>query len=160
MNFLPAIDFETYRIFFQLVLAMLLGAVVGLEREVHGKPAGLRTYALVSLGACLFTVISIYGFQGMSGGLPVDPSRVAANIVVGIGFLGGGLIFLKGDVVYGLTTAAGLWVSAALGTAVGAGLLWPAIFATLLVLLILTILKTIEKRIHRNNQEGVRHDLA
>ena len=151
---------ETLSIFIQLLLSVFLGALVGLERELQGKSAGLRTYALVSLGACLFTVVPLYGFKGFLDVSALDPSRVAAQVVVGIGFLGGGIIFLKGDIVYGLTTAAGLWISAALGVAVGAGLYWAAIFATFIALVILTILKATERYIHRDRPGDVRHDLT
>ena len=154
------LDPETLSIFIQLLLAVFLGALIGLERELQGKSAGLRTYALVSLGACLFTVVPLYGFKGFLDVSALDPSRVAAQVVLGIGFLGGGIIFLKGDIVYGLTTAAGLWISAALGVAVGAGLYWAAIFATFIALVILTILKAAEKYIHRARPEDVRHDLT
>lgn len=151
---------ETSRIFIQLLLAVILGALIGLEREFQGKAAGLRTYALVSLGACLFTIVSTEGFNRFIGPTSFDPSRIASQVVVGIGFLGAGLIFLKGDIVYGLTTAAGLWISAALGTAVGAGMYSAAILATLIVLLILTLLKSVERFIHRDQPENVRHDLT
>ncbi|MFY9461734.1 MAG: MgtC/SapB family protein [Candidatus Sungiibacteriota bacterium] len=154
------LDPETLSIFIQLLLAVFLGALIGLERELQGKSAGLRTYALVSLGACLFTIVPLYGFKGFLDVSALDPSRVAAQVVLGIGFLGGGIIFLKGDIVYGLTTAAGLWISAALGVAVGAGLYWAAIFATFIALAILNVLKVAERYIHRNRPEDVRHDLT
>lgn len=150
----------TTRIFIQLLLAVVLGAVIGLERELQGKSAGLRTYAMVSLGACLFTIVSAHGFRGVEGVALIEPSRIASNVVVGIGFLGAGLIFLKGDIVYGLTTAAGLWISAALGVAVGAGLYTAALFAAFIAVVILTILKSAERFIHRNRPEDVRHDLT
>lgn len=153
-------DAETSRIFVQLALAVLLGALIGLEREYQGKSAGLRTYALVALGSCLFTIVSIVGFKAFSGLTSYDPTRIAAQVVVGIGFIGGGLIFLRGDIVYGLTTAAGLWISAALGVAVGAGLYAAAIFTAILSLLILLILKKFEQYIHRDNPESAHHDLT
>ncbi|MBI2639861.1 MAG: MgtC/SapB family protein [Candidatus Sungbacteria bacterium] len=151
--FLPTSD--SIQIFYQLLLAVFLGAIIGFEREVRGKPAGLRTYAMVALGACLFTVISIDGFTAFSGNSNFDPARIASNVVVGIGFLGGGLIFLKGDAVRGLTTAAGLWISAAIGVAVGAELYWPAVFATAIALVILIILKWLEFFIHRGRVDEV-----
>jgi putative Mg2+ transporter-C (MgtC) family protein len=103
----------------RLVYAAVLGAVIGFQRERHGKPAGLRTHILICLGAALFTVVSIYGFSGS-----VDPSRVAAGIVTGIGFIGAGVIFrgIKGDKVVGITTAASVWVTAAIGIAAGVGM--------------------------------------
>lgn len=141
-------------LFLQMLLAIILGAAIGFEREVQGKAAGLRTYALVSLGSCLFTIVSAYGFSGAG----VDPSRIAAQIVTGIGFIGAGVIFLREDVVYGLTTAAGLWISAAIGVAIGAGLYEVAIFATVISLLILTLLKPLERLIRRNASDKEQHN--
>jgi putative Mg2+ transporter-C (MgtC) family protein len=100
----------------RLALAAVLGALVGFEREAHGRPAGLRTYTLVSMGACLFTLVSIYGFPGS------DASRVAAQIVTGIGFIGAGTIIQAQSGVRGVTTAAGIWAIAAVGMAAGTGL--------------------------------------
>ena len=121
----------------RLLLATVLGAIIGLQREMVHKPAGLRTHALICLGSALFTVVSIMGFTG-----PVDPSRVAAGVVTGIGFLGAGVIFrgMRGEShVVGLTTAASIWVTAAIGIAAGAGLyiIAPAVaVVTLIVLLV------------------------
>jgi putative Mg2+ transporter-C (MgtC) family protein len=109
---------------FRLVLAALLGAVVGFEREIHDHPAGMRTHLLVSLGSGIFTVLSIVAFSGSvapNGSIPTDTSRVAAQIVSGIGFLGAGAILKYGTSVRGLTTAASLWATAAIGMACGAG---------------------------------------
>src|SRR5215217_7715093 len=100
----------------RLLLAAVLGSVVGAERELHDQPAGLRTHMLLTIGACLFTLVSAYGFGG-----PADPSRLAAQIVTGIGFLGGGAIVRHGLTVRGLTTAASIWATASVGVAVGAG---------------------------------------
>ncbi|MGH2677187.1 MAG: MgtC/SapB family protein, partial [Actinomycetota bacterium] len=107
----------------RLLGAALLGGVIGLEREVRDQPAGFRTHMLVALGSCLFTLISAYGFGAFQGdpGVPYDPTRIAAQIVTGIGFLGAGAIIRSGMSVRGLTTAASLWVVAAIGMAVGAG---------------------------------------
>jgi putative Mg2+ transporter-C (MgtC) family protein len=103
----------------RLLLATVLSACIGYERERAKKPAGLRTHILIGVGAALFTIVSIYGFDGT-----VDPSRVAAGVVTGIGFLGAGVIFrgMRGDTPVGLTTAASIWVTAAVGVAAGAGL--------------------------------------
>ena len=131
----------------QLLLATLLGMLIGYERERRGKQAGLRTFTLVTLGAALFTILSVGGDAGGELYRAYDPSRIASQIVVGIGFLGGGLIFLKKNYVYGLTTAAGLWASAAIGMAVGFGKYVVAIVATLLILLVLWVFKLIDKRI-------------
>jgi len=104
----------------RLVLAAALGALIGGEREIHGHPAGIRTHMLVALGSGLFTVLSIHGF-GQGPGVPIDPTRIAAQIVSGIGFLGAGAILKDGIVIRGLTTAASLWATAAVGMAAGAG---------------------------------------
>ena len=108
----------------ELSLAFVLSALVGLEREVRQKSAGLRTYSLVGVSAALFMLISKYGFMNVleNGRVVVDPSRVAAQIVSGIGFIGGGVIFMRRNIVRGLTTAASVWLTSALGMACGAGL--------------------------------------
>ncbi len=108
----------------ELTLAFVLSALVGLEREVKQKSAGLRTYALVGVSAALFMIVSKHGFDTVlrPGLVVLDPSRVAAQVVSGIGFIGGGVIFMRRDVVRGLTTAASIWLTAALGMACGAGL--------------------------------------
>ncbi|HLT97662.1 MAG TPA: MgtC/SapB family protein [Acidimicrobiia bacterium] len=122
----------------RVAVGMGLAALIGLEREASGKAAGLRTYAMVGLGAAVFTVVSMEAFD------EADTSRVAAQIVSGIGFLGAGAIFRSGPLVKGLTTAAGLWASAAVGMAAGTGhLLW-AVLATLLAILILVGLRFLE----------------
>lgn len=112
----------------RLLLAIALGAVIGYQRERASKAAGLRTHVLICLGAALFTVVSIFGFSGA-----VDPSRVAAGVVVGVGFIGAGVIFrgMRGEGVAGLTTAASIWASAAVGLAAGAGLWLIAMIAGL-----------------------------
>ena len=115
---------EGWRQASELGLALLLSALIGLEREMRQKSAGLRTHTLVGLGAALFMLISKYGFNDVlePGRVILDPSRVAAQIVTGVGFLGAGLIFVRRDSVRGLTTAAAIWVTAAVGAASGAGL--------------------------------------
>jgi len=139
----------------RLIVAALLGALIGYEREYMGKAAGLRTYAIVSVGACLFTLVSIYGVEQLpsfvapeisSGNFNVnyDPTRIASNIVTGIGFLGAGLIILRGSRLEGLTTAAGLWVAAAVGTAVGFGYYIVSGVTVLIVLVILLFLTKVE----------------
>jgi putative Mg2+ transporter-C (MgtC) family protein len=116
----------------RLGLALVLSAAIGLERELRQKSAGLRTYTLVGLGAALFSIAGAYGFAGELGteGVPRDPSRVAAQVVTGIGFIGGGLIFVRRDAVRGLTTAAGIWLTAAVGIAAAAGQVALSIFTT------------------------------
>jgi putative Mg2+ transporter-C (MgtC) family protein len=124
----------------KLVIAAFLGSLIGLEREIHKKPGGLRTHALVCMGSTLFTVVSL-GFSGPN----VDSSRIAAGIVTGIGFLAAGMI-IKTDAkkVYGFTTAAELWVLAAIGISVGIGFYAAAAVTTLVVLVILDPLKKFE----------------
>ena len=128
----------------RLSAAAGLGAVVGFERELRDREAGIRTHLLVSLGSALFTVISAYGFQEFS--TRTDPTRIAAQIVTGIGFLGAGAIIREGLSVRGLTTAATLWTVAAIGMACGAGYYWPAIAVTALTLFALWPLRVIAYR--------------
>ena len=119
--------------FVELGAAFLLSAIIGLEREIRHKSAGLRTYTVVGTTAALFLLISKYGFTDVlsSGRVVLDPSRVAAQIVTGIGFIGAGLIFVRGDRVTGLTTAATVWLVTGIGMACGAGLILLAIAVTL-----------------------------
>jgi putative Mg2+ transporter-C (MgtC) family protein len=116
----------------ELGLAFALSSLIGLEREWRQKSAGLRTHTLVGVGAALFIIISKYGFNDVlsEGRVVLDPSRVAAGVVSGIGFIGGGLIFVRGDIVRGLTTAAIVWMTAAIGMACGAGLVLLALVVT------------------------------
>ncbi len=130
----------------RLVLAALLGAGVGLEREIHGHPAGLRTHLLVSVGSAIFTVLSFRGFEGL-GSAPVDPTRIAAQVVSGIGFLGAGAILKDGFTIRGLTTAASLWSVAALGMAAAVGAIWLALAGTTIVLISLWPLHPIADRL-------------
>lgn len=127
----------------RLATAALLGGLVGWERERAQRPAGLRTYMLVAFGSALFTVLSVTAF-----GPSADPGRLAANIVVGIGFLGAGTIFREGEVVRGLTTAAGLWAVAAIGMAAGLGQYLLAAISTAIVLIILAGVRVLETRKH------------
>jgi putative Mg2+ transporter-C (MgtC) family protein len=114
-----------------LLLALVLSAAIGFEREIRHKSAGLRTHTLVGFAAALIVLVSKYGFTDVLGGnIRLDPSRVAAQIVSGIGFIGGGLIFVRRDAVRGLTTAAIVWLTAAVGMAAGAGLWLLAILVT------------------------------
>jgi putative Mg2+ transporter-C (MgtC) family protein len=122
---------QTLKQFAELGLAFVLSSLIGVEREWRQKSAGLRTHALVGTGAALFVIVSKYGFTDVLGShVIVDPSRVAAQVVSGIGFIGGGLIFVRGDAVRGLTTAAIVWMTAAIGMACGAGLALLAIAVT------------------------------
>ena len=127
----------------RLLAAAVLGAAIGAEREIHGHAAGMRTNLLVALGSAAFTVLSIYGFAGISGSAPVDPSRVAAQLVTGIGFLGAGAIIKDGATIRGLTTAAGLWTVAAIGMAAGTGSYIVAFGVTVIAILSLWPLNVI-----------------
>jgi putative Mg2+ transporter-C (MgtC) family protein len=146
---LPTLDWSEALL--RLALAAALGAAIGLERELREREAGLRTHLLVALGSALFTIVGAYGFHDflVSGGNVVrtDPTRIAAQIVTGIGFLGAGAIIRQGLSVRGLTTAATLWVVAAVGLATGAGYYSGAVIATALVLIALWPLRVIAYKV-------------
>src|SRR5580765_3551808 len=127
----------------RLALAGVLGGLIGLERELREREAGLRTHLLVAVGSALFTIVGAYGF----GGIRTDPTRIAAQVVTGIGFLGAGAIIRQGFSIRGLTTAATLWVVAAVGLAAGAGYYSGAVITTALVLLALWPLRIVAYRI-------------
>ncbi|EIT83701.1 hypothetical protein A374_19315 [Fictibacillus macauensis ZFHKF-1] len=131
----------------RLALAGLLGAIIGFEREFRSKEAGLRTHFLVAAGSALMMIVSKYGFSDMLGDQDValDPSRIAAQVVSGIGFLGAGMIIIQRQSVRGLTTAAGMWATSGIGLTIGAGLYWVGICAAILVLIGLEILSRIFK---------------
>ena len=126
----------------RLLAATAMGAAIGFERDYHAKEAGLRTDLLVALGSCLFMILSIYGFDFMLGRdhVSFDPSRIAAQVVTGIGFIGAGTIIFQKQAVRGLTTAAGLWVTAAIGLACGNGMYWVALITTVIVLVSLGLI--------------------
>ncbi len=139
-----------------LVLALVLGFALGLERELTNKYAGLRTHILVCLGACVFTLLSIYAFPTYATGDNVvisnatgirDTSRVAAQIVTGIGFIGAGTVLRNGPMVFGLTTAATLWIAASIGMACGSGMFDIAISATVLSIAVLTLIRIFERQL-------------
>ncbi|MER3417967.1 MAG: hypothetical protein C4343_02385 [Chloroflexota bacterium] len=143
----------------RLLVAAALGAAIGLEREIHEHPAGMRTHLLVSVGSAIFTVLSIYGFIGVlpSGQAgPVDPSRIAAQIVSGIGFLGAGAIIKYGTSIRGLTTAASLWATAAVGMASGAGDYVVAGVGSAIVVFSLWPLNLVVDRLRISTGRGVR----
>jgi len=137
-------------LFLHLSVATALGLLIGAERSIAGKSAGMRTYALVSLGACLLTVTSIVVTTAYLGRVNFDPMRMPAAIVAGIGFLGAGIILFRQDSLRGLTTAAGLWIAAAVGVAVGFGMYSIAIFAALLTLLIFTAVWFVEEMVKQH----------
>ncbi len=137
-----------YEFILRLVIAGVLGAAVGLEREYRAKEAGTRTHFLVSLGSALIMIVSQWGFQDVWGraGVGLDPSRVAAQVVSGIGFIGAGTIMMQKQIVHGLTTAAGLWAVAGIGLAVGGGLYVLGVAATVLTLIGLEVLRFVLKK--------------
>ena len=131
----------------RLLLAAALGSVIGLERGRLLWAAGLRTHMLVSVGACLALIVSAYGFQDvLSDHVVLDPSRIAAQVISGIGFLGAGMIIFRNDAVKGLTTAASVWAVAGVGLASGAGMYTAAVAATVIMLVILAGLKPLEEK--------------
>ncbi|MDD3268144.1 MAG: MgtC/SapB family protein [Syntrophomonadaceae bacterium] len=138
---------STYEIIFKLSLACILGALIGLERESLNRPAGLRTYTLVCVGSTLAMIVSIDIYLQYYHTVNADPGRIAAQVVSGIGFLGAGTIMREGATVRGLTTAAGLWVVACIGLAVGSGLYIPAIATTVLILFVLIYFVKVEEKI-------------
>jgi putative Mg2+ transporter-C (MgtC) family protein len=154
---MPIVDLgEQLDISLRLVIASVLGAAIGLERELHAHPAGMRTHLLVSLGSAAFTVLSIFFFESPAapnGSLPTDPSRIAAQIVSGIGFLGAGAILKYGTSVRGLTTAASLWATAGVGMAAGAGAWFVAVVTTVLIVFSLGPLNWVISRFRLRGQD-------
>jgi putative Mg2+ transporter-C (MgtC) family protein len=142
----------------RLVVAAVLGGLVGLERERLEWAAGMRTHALVSLGSALFMVVSIFGFSDVLNEQHVilDPSRVAAQVASGIGFIGAGTIIFRREIVKGLTTAASIWAVAAVGLAVGGGMFLAAVSATLLALVLLVLARPVKQRLFPNRKEARR----
>lgn len=139
----------TWEYVFRLLLAGVLGGVIGWDREYRAKEAGLRTHFLVALGSALLMIVSQYGFADVEGkpGFGLDPSRVAAQVVSGIGFIGAGTILIQKQFVRGLTTAAGLWATSGIGLAVGGGMYWLGVFAMVLTLVGLEFLTIIFKNV-------------
>jgi putative Mg2+ transporter-C (MgtC) family protein len=143
-------DFE---IAVRLLVAATLGSLIGFERERLLWAAGIRTHMLVCVGACLVMIVSAYGFNDvLSDHVVLDPSRVAAQVVSGIGFLGAGSILLRGSVIRGLTTAASIWTVAAIGLAIGGGLYFAGVASTLIILVILAGVKPLEELYRARNQ--------
>jgi putative Mg2+ transporter-C (MgtC) family protein len=134
-----------------LVSALIAGGLIGLERTSHGRPAGFRTHALVCVASSLLMLVTLYQWQLLPG-IPMetvrtDPTRMAQGIMTGIGFLGAGVIYKEGVSIYGLTTAASIWITAAIGILLGVGFYFPAILTTILVLVVLSALRWLEARI-------------
>ncbi len=134
---------------FRLFLAGVLGALIGLDREYRAKEAGYRTHFLVSLGSALLMIVSQFGFDALIGepGVNLDPSRIASQVVTGIGFIGAGTIIFQKQIVRGLTTAAGIWATAGIGMTIGAGMYWLGISAAVLTLVGLEVLSYLFKSI-------------
>ncbi len=148
-----------YQVFVRLTLSFVLGGLIGLERQLHRRAAGLRTHILVSLGSCLIMLTSIYISDIYKNGSIVDPSRIAAGVITGIGFLGAGAIIREREreAVKGLTTAASLWVVAGIGLATGCGFFVASLYSTTLALVTLFFLGFFEKNIlskQTDKQEG------
>ena len=147
-KFLSEIRFDSFAFIYDIllpcILALIFGGLIGFQREKAERPAGLRTHALVCLGSTVFTLISYLGFSSLYG---VDPSRIAAGIVTGIGFIGAGVIFRLGPLVRGVTTAASIWVVASVGMALGTKLYYLALLVTILGFITLSIFKYIEDKV-------------
>lgn len=135
------------QIIIRLIVSVLVSGLIGLERQLHRRAAGLRTHILVCVGSTLIMLTSLYIFDIYKDKIAVDPSRIAAGVITGIGFLGAGTIIRYGEEIRGLTTAASLWVVAALGLAVGCGFYVAAIATTVIVLLTLMFLRRLENKI-------------
>ncbi|MCC3703685.1 MgtC/SapB family protein [Rouxiella badensis] len=133
----------------RIAVAGVLGGLIGIERQLRAKEAGLRTHILVGIGSAMFMIVSKYGFEDIlnQSHVSFDPSRVAAQVVSGMGFLGAGTIIIQKQIVKGLTTAAGLWVTAAIGLVIGSGLYEIGVYGTVLTLLVLEVFRQISNRL-------------
>ncbi len=140
------------QIIIRLTVALVLSGLIGLERQINRRTAGLRTHILVSVGSCLIMLTSLYVFDIYKKIASLDPTRIAAGVITGIGFLGAGAIFRENDGIRGLTTAASIWVAAAIGLAVGCGFYTAAIFSTVLTLVALFFLRYAEDIMLRKGQ--------
>ncbi|HSH45736.1 MAG TPA: MgtC/SapB family protein [Longimicrobiales bacterium] len=157
---LPELDWMRLDLLGRLVLAAVLGGIIGLEREWSGKPAGFRTNLLICVGAALLTDLSLSIARAAGPGWPADPARLAAQIVSGVGFLGAGTIIQARGSITGLTTAATLWVVAAIGIAVGASAYVEAVGTTVLVMLSLVVLRQVEGRLAQRKEVMLRVTMA
>ena len=145
--------FTDQEILMRLGLSLILGGFIGLERQIHRRSAGLRTHILVSLGSCLIMLTSLYVFDIYKNQVALDPARIAAGVITGIGFLGAGAIIREREGVKGLTTAASLWVVAGIGLAIGCGFYKAGLYATILALIALIFLRHLENDIF-GKEEG------
>ena len=151
-EFLSYFQIPDVNILSRILLSIILGFAIGFERELTNKWAGLRTHILVCLGSCLFTILSIYGFSTSLSLYPMgDPGRVAAQILTGIGFIGGGTVLRQGSSVYGLTTAATLWMVASIGMACGCGKFNWAVVSAVLSVAVLVLIRIFEREIMPRN---------
>ncbi len=165
---ITAIEVNTLNSVFKLCLSMLLGALVGYERKRKGQAAGVRTFSLIAMGATLAMILSIYVPQEYMGLKNGDPGRIAAQVITGIGFLGAGAIIQMKGSIRGLTTAAGIWMIAAIGLTVGVGMYLISIIATALILFILVELERMEQHVSKGSEsriirlrlEGIVQDIA
>lgn len=155
LDSIASVEVDSINSVYKLLLSLLLGCCVGLERKRKGQIAGLRTFALISMGATLAMILSIYVPQEYLGLKNGDPGRIAAQVITGIGFLGAGAIIQSKGSVRGLTTAASIWIVATIGMAVGVGLYLISFFATMLIILVLAGLEGIEKRIHLGGESRI-----
>lgn len=155
LNLLQSDDVNALNAVFKLTLSLFLGCVVGLERKRKGQIAGLRTFALISMGATLAMILSIYIPQEYMGLKNGDPGRVAAQVITGVGFLGAGAIIQMKGSVRGLTTAAGIWMVATIGMAVGVGMYLVSVIATLLIIFILVTLERYEHKLNIGQESKI-----
>lgn len=154
-NSIMSIEVNTVNSIFKLCLSMLLGSFVGYERKRKGQAAGVRTFSLIAMGATLAMILSIYVPQEYLGLKNGDPGRIAAQVITGIGFLGAGAIIQMKGSIRGLTTAAGIWMVATIGMAVGVGLYFISIVATALILFILVELEQLEHRVSKGSESRI-----
>lgn len=150
-----SLDVSWSNALFRLILSVLLGMAVGFERKRKGQIAGIRTFALMSMGACLAMLLSIYVPQVYLGLKNGDPGRIAAQVITGVGFIGGGAMIVNKGAVRGLTTAAGIWITAIIGMAVGVGMYVISIIASLLCVIILMIVERYEQKLHIGQESKV-----
>ena len=138
----------------RLLMTFVLSGLVGVERQVHRRTAGLRTHILVGLGSCLIMLTSLYVFDIYKDKVALDPTRIAAGVITGIGFLGAGAIIREKEGVKGLTTAASIWVVSGIGLAVGTGFIRTAVYTTVLVLVILHLLRYLDNFLSKDQKPG------
>lgn len=156
-EFLSYFQIADADILIRIIFSIVLGSIIGIERELTNKAAGLRTQILVCLGSCLFTILSIYGFSTAVTLYPLgDPSRVAAQIITGIGFIGAGTVLRQGLTVTGLTTASTLWIVAAIGMACGCGQISIAVVTTLISVGVLVLIRFFELKLMPRNMKHLR----